>query len=530
MSNLIPLRGLTRCRPISADAARCACSTYSPTSTLLSFQSPQPPLLASHILSFQLVPSHARSLSGHLLQRAARPAPLASAVHSFFSSHLDYALRANPTLVTPAINTNLFVRHARSTVRSLSTRDPSRQQRRPTLVSAALSLLPLEERRGHYLYAHASRPHPSTASSSQDAGRLAKPLLTLRERPIPLQQGLQSSSVRAKMKVVTLVLTLTASGLVLAQPHAGGHHHGHAHMHQRHEGTNVVKRVASPVADSAIAVATVYMLAGKEISANEVQQGIANGTLIWADDGVLSSTNVAAPASSATPSIAQAADPAPAIGTGIKAQADNPSPTAAASTLITSAKAAASSSVDIFAPDPVTSSPAAASSLSSPAASLGGTGIDADFPDGQLDCSDFPDQYGALALNYLGLGGWTGIQSPGDQSSAGFSNIRTVVRSSCSGSNCCQEGQFCSYACPAGYQKSQWPSTQGSTGQSVGGIQCTGGKLYLTNKAMSSKLCMRGNTAVTVTVQNKMSEQASICRTDYPGTSRRSPRLLIQAC
>lgn len=136
-----------------------------------------------------------------------------------------------------------------------------------------------------------------------------------------------------------------------------------------------------------------------------------------------------------------------------------------------------------------------------------------DFPDGEHDCSTFPSAYGAISLDYLGLGGWSGIQCPGSQSNAGFANIQTKTDGST-----CSNGDFCSYACPAGYEKTQWPSAQGSTSQSVGGLSCKNGKLFLTNPGLSRKLCTTGNTVVPITIKNMMSEGASICRTDYPGT------------
>ncbi|RMZ86871.1 hypothetical protein DV736_g5909, partial [Chaetothyriales sp. CBS 134916] len=127
-----------------------------------------------------------------------------------------------------------------------------------------------------------------------------------------------------------------------------------------------------------------------------------------------------------------------------------------------------------------------------------------------LDCDTFPSEYGPIALDYLGLGGWAGIQSV----TWGADAITDIV-TGVSG-NTCQEGDMCSYACPPGYQKSQWPSTQGATGQSVGGIQCSGGKLRLTNSALSSSLCIPGVGGVTAT--NNADEVVAICRTDYPGT------------
>ena len=129
---------------------------------------------------------------------------------------------------------------------------------------------------------------------------------------------------------------------------------------------------------------------------------------------------------------------------------------------------------------------------------------------GEMSCSEFPSNYGAVALDYLGLGGWSGLQALTVSGNA-VSNIVTGV----SGDSC-TEGMACSYACPPGYQKSQWPSTQGSTGQSVGGIMCTGGKLQLTNSALSSKLCIAGVGGVQAT--NNAGSVVAICRTDYPGT------------
>ena len=77
---------------------------------------------------------------------------------------------------------------------------------------------------------------------------------------------------------------------------------------------------------------------------------------------------------------------------------------------------------------------------------------------------------------------------------------------------------MCSYACPAGYQKSQWPEAQGASAQSVGGLMCgTDGKLHLTNPGLSKKLCIEGTGLVNV--QNNLNKNAAICRTDYPGKS-----------
>ena len=141
----------------------------------------------------------------------------------------------------------------------------------------------------------------------------------------------------------------------------------------------------------------------------------------------------------------------------------------------------------------------------------GGQGLDRDFPDGEIDCTDFPSDYGPIEIDWMGIGGWSGIQYPtygGDF----IINIDTAVP----GGKNCTANAMCSYACPPGYQKSQWPATQGSTGQSVGGLQCNqDGKLILTNPSLSKKLCVKGTGATHV--HNKLSKNAAICRTDYPG-------------
>lgn len=140
-----------------------------------------------------------------------------------------------------------------------------------------------------------------------------------------------------------------------------------------------------------------------------------------------------------------------------------------------------------------------------------GNGLDLEFPDGAIDCSNFPTDYGPISIEWAQLGGWSGIQYVtilGDS----VSEIVTAIPG-----DTCKPGAMCSYACPPGYQKSQWPATQGATGQSIGGLQCnSNGRLALTNPGLSKKLCIPGTGAVIV--QNKLFENAAICRTDYPGT------------
>lgn len=270
------------------------------------------------------------------------------------------------------------------------------------------------------------------------------------------------------MKFSVVAVTLASAGLV-----AAGHQHQHRHIHKR-----------TPVASDP----TVYEfeLDGKRIPAERVCQGIADGTLLWADG-------------TAPPGVCQSMS---------SASTPTHSPTPAAfyeqpSSSSTMTPPASTPSTPASTPSPA-STPA-----STPNSSSGATGLDADFPDGELDCGTFPSDYGATPLHYLGIQGWSGIQYVTFLDGL-VSGIVTAVTG-----DTCHEGSMCSYACPAGYQKSQWPHRQGSTGQSVGGLQCKNGKLHLTNPDFSKKLCVQGVGGVHV--KNTLSDMVSVCRTDYPG-------------
>ncbi|RAH71843.1 SUN family protein UTH1 [Aspergillus aculeatinus CBS 121060] len=292
------------------------------------------------------------------------------------------------------------------------------------------------------------------------------------------------------MKLNAVAVSLATASLVAAQ-----HHHQHRHHHKRNPESEVVT-VAGPTV-------VTYVLDGKTITLEEVCKGIADKTLTWASgqevpdvcNGASSSSTTAASTSTSTTAAPALSSVAEFVEVAV-AKATSSSSSWSSSSSAHSSTAAASSSA---------SSSSASSSSSSTA-----TGLDADFPDGELDCDTFPSDYGAIALDYLGLGGWSGIQYVTISGS-----VVTEITTGVSGDSC-TNGAMCSYACPAGYQKSQWPSTQGSTGQSVGGIQCKNGKLYLTNTSLSKKLCIEGTGGVHV--QNTLGESVAVCRTDYPGT------------
>lgn len=297
------------------------------------------------------------------------------------------------------------------------------------------------------------------------------------------------------MKVFTLALTAATAGAVLASPH-NKRQHGHAHLHEINKRTQTETTwVAGPTAYA-------FVLDGKTLSVDEVCNGIKDNSLKWQDNapaGLCSSSSSASSSSSSTSSTSSTV-----------------SSSSATSSTTTGAVSAGTGGA--FFGKPGTSTNSAAGSASSAWQNWGGsgsniggsTGVDSAFPDGQLDCGTFPSQYGAVKLDYLGMGGWSGLQAV--TFGAGVvSHIVTGV----SGQSC-SEGMMCSYACPPGYQKAQWPSTQGATGQSVGGIQCSGGKLRLTNSGLSSSLCIPGKGGVQV--KNSAGSVVAVCRTDYPGT------------
>ncbi|KIX05429.1 uncharacterized protein Z518_06301 [Rhinocladiella mackenziei CBS 650.93] len=294
------------------------------------------------------------------------------------------------------------------------------------------------------------------------------------------------------MKISPIALTAASASVALAQPHI----HAHRHLHE-HKQRDVTMTSWAPGP-----TAYVYVLNGKEISAEEVCEGLKSNELKFVDGqdpGVCSTTSTSiAPATTSEPSSTWTPE----------------------STTTTSSAAESLSQPAEFYQAPASSSwsspsESASSSWASPQSSAssvssGGTGLDAPFPDGELSCSEFPSDYGAIPLDYLGMAGWSGLQSVTIAGGA-VTHIVTGI----SGDSC-EDGMMCSYACPPGYQKSQWPSTQGSTGQSVGGLSCSGGKLHLTNPDLSTSLCIPGVGGVQA--NNKASGVVAICRTDYPGT------------
>ncbi len=260
---------------------------------------------------------------------------------------------------------------------------------------------------------------------------------------------------------ITVALLTAAASVALAVPHVG-HQHQHLHYQRDAAVTTDVEIVPGPTI-------VAYVLDGEPISAADVEEGIKNGTLTWAS-GTLAKEPISPAAYTSPP---ETSSPAPTTSS-------TSSWTSTASPPPTSPTTSAQSSTESSAPSPPPYSGGGGSGWGDSS-----SGVNTPFPNNQISCNTFPSQYGAVAVDWIGLDGWIGVQSPGS-ASGGYSDISTAV------SGGCTEGAFCSYACPPGYQKSQWPAMQGSTGQSVGGLQCQNGKLQLTNPNLSNQLCIQG--------------------------------------
>ncbi|KAL1898098.1 Sperm-associated antigen 4 protein [Ceratocystis pirilliformis] len=275
--------------------------------------------------------------------------------------------------------------------------------------------------------------------------------------------------------------------------------HGHRHMHKR--GGSLVERGGEVVWVPG-PTRTVYVMGEETIPADTAAKGIEAENYRVVGESVPTFVPPPPPASTPTPA------PTSSSSTGavfIEAYTKGTSTTTtstAPTTLFTSTSVT---------PAKETTAKAAPSSDSSSYSS--GSGVDSKFPSGKIKCSKFPSDYGAIAIDFLGLDGWTGIQRTPKYSL--YDSSITYIETAISGEGC-TPNSFCSYACPLGYEKVQWPSAQGNTLQSVGGIYCNNdGFLELTRDGYDT-LCGRG--AGGVYIQNDLDEVVSTCRTDYPGT------------
>ncbi|KAL8770608.1 MAG: hypothetical protein Q9209_003676 [Squamulea sp. 1 TL-2023] len=327
------------------------------------------------------------------------------------------------------------------------------------------------------------------------------------------------------MRSFSIAASLAVAGVLAGTAASPSyHHHRHHHLDNEKRSTDHVKVVTVP-GPTIIS----YTLNGKSIQQDEVCKGLQNGTLRWADgsnDEPPCGNQQISPLGpkheeAGQPKVASPnvdlfpfQDSKPALE-DFQKNSDGSNPKAAPSPLSTSGKLTPS-------PKPVADS-SSSSSQNSDVSTVDATGskssdqpeatgLDKEFPHGEIDCADFPSDYGPIEITWMGLGGWSGIQYPTIKDGS----VVDIVTGIAGGKNC-SSGALCSYACPPGYQKSQWPSIQGNVGQSVGGLQCNlDSKLELTNPELSKKLCMMGTGATKV--QNRLNTNAAICRTDYPGT------------
>lgn len=324
---------------------------------------------------------------------------------------------------------------------------------------------------------------------------------------------------------IALAASLAAG--VTAQPHNHQHLHQHARKHE-HGAPLLSNRDALDkryvAVEYAFETETDYVdvVDGSRISAEAAKQGLADGIYkIVGETTPTSTTPIATPAPTTSSSSSSSSSSSPSVA-----------PTTAATT--SSAKGGEFLELKIAGLSTSSTSTSAApaattyASSSSSSSSSGSTGVDSDFPDGELDCSTFPSDYGAVFLNNAGLTtGWAGYMDVGvDNFEIGQIADISIDISEPSGE--VKSGYFLTYACPPGYDSAQWPGAQGSKGQSVGGLWCgSDNKLHLTRASETKKLCQSG--AGNVKVTNKLSEDVYICKTIYPGNEGMYLPTLVEA-
>jgi len=266
-----------------------------------------------------------------------------------------------------------------------------------------------------------------------------------------------------KSAIASLAL---AAGLVAAQPRQ----HAHQHLHKR--GGSPVVLARDYVTTVVPATATAFVDSnGQPIQESEASKGLENGLYTVIGESTPTFTPPPPPPVTTTSSTPQAV-------------------------FIEQAKPTSSSAPVIEDPYPT-----------------GGSGVTSEFPSGKVKCSEFPSSYGALSVNWMGLRGWSGVQNVPNFSKG--DSVISYIETAISGSGC-SEGSYCSYACPPGYVKTQWPSSQGATGQSIGGLYCNKDGFLELSRPQFKTLCMPGVGGVSVV--NNLKKNVAICRTDYPGT------------
>ncbi|TQV96005.1 hypothetical protein V2A60_001162 [Cordyceps javanica] len=286
---------------------------------------------------------------------------------------------------------------------------------------------------------------------------------------------------------LTLAVTLAATAA------ASSHHHGHRHLHAKRDSSKREADVVTKIVTGPTKI--VYKLGDELVDADEAKKGLDSGEFVVVGETIPTYTPPPPPAPSATKDLG-----AQFIESKSTTTTTPPPPPSTTST-----------------PPPPPSSTAkapvanAASSNDQDESNNSGS-ENTEFPDGKIPCSEFPSKYGAVPVPWMGLNGWAGAQKvSGYPTALSFNNIVDAI----SGQNCAP-GYMCSYACKPGYQKSQWPVSQGLTGQSVGGVYCNSdGFLELTRPSVKY-LCTEG--AGGVYIKNDLDAVVATCRTNYPGS------------
>lgn len=297
--------------------------------------------------------------------------------------------------------------------------------------------------------------------------------------------------------IINLALAASLAAGAAAQPH----NHQHAHLHKRQQASPVEKRDPDVVIEYAVGpTVTVYQLGGKEISDEKAKEGIEDGLFVVVGE----STPTYSPP---PPPPETTSSEAPESTLVMAAQFFEEKETSSAPPEPTPTPTPSSSSK---APAP---KPTSSSSSGTGGSASGGSGLNSKFKSGEVKCSEFPSSYGALFLDWLGTKGWSGIQRVPSYKS-GDSSI-SLIETAIDGEGC-TPNSFCSYACPVGYQKTQWPEAQGSTRESIGGLYCNADGYLELSRPSKQTLCEPGVGGVFV--QNDLDSIAAVCRTDYPGT------------
>ncbi|KAK1757685.1 hypothetical protein QBC47DRAFT_358921 [Echria macrotheca] len=277
--------------------------------------------------------------------------------------------------------------------------------------------------------------------------------------------------------IARLAIVAAVAAGVSAQPHKHQHQHLHRQVKQRGEVEKRDTVVVTEVVEGP--TITEYILGGQKVEEDDAKDGLKKGKYVI--------IGTSTPSWSAPP---------PAFSTSTSTS----SPTGG----------------QFFEHKPSSAPPAPAASSAAPATPSPppspGAGINADFPSGKVPCSQVPTDYGAIPVPWLAESdGWTTLMQVGKYvKGMSFNNI---VQPKGTG---CTPGCMCSYACPPGYQKTQWDEdSQGATGQSVGGLYCNQDGFLELTRPSHPKLCEQG--AGGVFVRNELSSNAPVCRTDYPG-------------